>query len=749
MDFKDWLGEDNQLGLDIIEKKYRYNGESFDQFIERVSAGDQKLAKLIREKKFLFGGRVLSNRGVPGGGNYYNCFSAGYVPDDYVGIMDTLKEVGITFKIQGGQGISMTQLRPKGTPIGQHYASDGIMPFIEMFNTVTQGTSQGGSRKGALLIGLDIRHKEAEAFIKLKTDLDAVTKANLSLEIDDEFMKAVQDYYTLGEVVTLHECRNYNGHLVEYDIVPIELYKLMMQVVYDYGEPGCIFTNNFRNYNFLEHDDRYNIEICNPCGEQPLKAKTCCNLGSLNLYEFVQNKFTKDARFDWSGFADAIAVACNALDEIIDENADRLPEEMAEYRQNAKDWRNIGLGVFGYAYMLIAMGMKYGSEKAIDFTDRLFEFMMATALNSNAERGQQKGAYPMYDAKLFTKSKIFEYHKGEYAHFLDPDYPKMRNCSLLSIAPCGTIATMLLGGSTGIEPEFAFSYTRKTDNLKESYAVESKIICDYRAATGNMGELPSYFITSAEIPWDARIETQSAIQKHIDTAISSTVNLPEEATLESIEQLYLYAWQCGLKGITIFRSGCKRAAILSTNTKKEDKPIEPEVKGLERGYVIPASDDLIGLKRGLTTGCGSLHLAAFFDRETLELRETYLAKGSTGGCINSLTGLSRMISLSARAGVPFEQIIDQLDSCGACASYATRKATKGDTSPGSCCPAAVGRALKDMYDSLHTVEQPKVKVKPVAVKQMSGTAKCPQCGEPLLHEGGCDICKNCGYSKCD
>ena len=142
-------------------------------------------------------------------------------------------------------------------------------------------------------------------------------------------------------------------------------------------------------------------------------------------------------------------------------------------------------------------------------------------------------------------------------------------------------------------------------------------------------------------------------------------------------------------------------------------------------------------------------MAAFFDRETLELRETYLAKGSTGGCINSLTGLSRMISLSARAGVPFEQIIDQLDSCGACASYATRKATKGDTSPGSCCPAAVGRALKDMYDSLHTVEQPKVKVKPVAVKQVSGTAKCPQCGEPLLHEGGCDICKNCGYSKCD
>ena len=258
--------EKTPLGVDIWMKKYRHGDESLEDWFDRVSGGDVELRALIRGGYFLFGGRVLANRGIEGTGNYFNCFSAGYVPDDYIGIMDKLKEVGLTFKVQGGQGISLSKLRPKGAPIGNEYESDGIMPFIEMFNCVTQGTSQGGARKGALMISLDARHKEALDFINLKTDLDAVTKANLSLEIDDEFMKAVQKYYDNKEIVTLHEQREYSGHIVEYDIVPINIYKKMMEVVWDYGEPGCIFTNRFRNFNFLQHNEEYNIETCNPCG---------------------------------------------------------------------------------------------------------------------------------------------------------------------------------------------------------------------------------------------------------------------------------------------------------------------------------------------------------------------------------------------------------------------------------------------------------------------------------------------------
>lgn len=261
---KEWLGEDNMLGYDIWDKKYRHNKESFEEWLTRVSDGSDELKELIREKKFLFGGRTLTNRGIEGTGNYFNCFSAGFVPDDYGEIMDALKEVGITFKMEGGQGISLSKLRPKGAPIGTHCESDGIVPFMQMFNCVTEGTSQGGHRRGALMMSLDIKHKEAADFIKIKTDVNQITKANLSLEIDDEFMEAVQEYYDSGTIITLHETREYSGHKVEYDIIPIEIYKLMMKVVYDYGEPGCIFTERFRNYNFMEFDDNYQIETSNP-----------------------------------------------------------------------------------------------------------------------------------------------------------------------------------------------------------------------------------------------------------------------------------------------------------------------------------------------------------------------------------------------------------------------------------------------------------------------------------------------------
>lgn len=435
MNVRDWLGEDNQIGIDIWERKYRYKDETFDQWLDRVSGGDSELRQLIADKKFLFGGRVLANRGIEGSGNFFNCFSAGFVPDDYAGIMDMLKEVGITFKHQGGQGISLTKLRPKGTPIGTEHESDGIIPFMEMFNSVTQGTSQGGARKGALMISLDINHKEAEQFIKLKSDLNAITKANLSLEIDDDFMEAVEAFYRSRQEIVLHKKYVYNKHIVEYDIVPIKLYKMMMEIVWDYGEPGCLFSNRLRNYNFLEFDDNYSIATTNPCGEQPLMERTACCLGSLNLYEFVRNKFTPDASFAWEEFCDAIRIAGNALDDIIDENLPRLPKEMAQYAQNAKDWRNTGLGVFNYAHALMALQLTYGSPEALQFTNYLFEKMMSDAMIWNCERGKQKGSYPKFNKEAIKKSKIFKEHDTTSLDVMK-DW-QFRNCTLLSIAPTG------------------------------------------------------------------------------------------------------------------------------------------------------------------------------------------------------------------------------------------------------------------------------------------------------------------------
>ena len=266
MNIKEWLG-DNELSLTIWEKKYRNGNETFEEWLDRVSGKNKKIKDLILAKKFLFGGRTLSNRGT-NKGTMFNCFSRGFILDDLKDILQANTDIALTFKSQGGQGLSLSKLRPKGTLIGGVYKSDGIIPFLEMYNTTTSCISQGGSRKGALLVSLDIWHKEAEDFIKIKSDLNKINKANLSLEIDDNFMRYVDLYYKTGEEKTVTIERNYSGNLISYEVCPIKVYKLLCKYAHDTAEPGVIFTNKFRNYNLMEFDDKYQIETANPCGNR-------------------------------------------------------------------------------------------------------------------------------------------------------------------------------------------------------------------------------------------------------------------------------------------------------------------------------------------------------------------------------------------------------------------------------------------------------------------------------------------------
>ena len=780
MTVQEWLG-DNQLSIDIWEKKYRYNNETFDEWLDRVSGGDEDVRKLIEEKKFLFGGRTLSNRGTGKKGSFSNCYSNGYVEDDLTDIMKTNTDIALTFKAQGGQGISLSKLRPKGCGINHgQFASDGIVPFMEMFNRTTESISQGGSRKGALIMTLDIWHKEAEDFIKIKSEEGRIQKANLSLEIDDEFMECVKKYYDTGEVVTKTITRSYEGNEITYEVTPIKLYKLMMEKAYDWAEPGCLFTNRFRNYNLMEYCDDYQIITCNPCGEQPLPKYSACNLGSINLSEFVVNSFKDTAFFDTTGFIQAVKTAIRGLDTVLDENLNNhaLPEQ----RKMAMNYRNVGLGVMGMHDMLIKLGMKYGSHESIKFIDSLMDLMFRSAVIESSILAKEKGAFPAYNKDLL-KSKILKEHFTDNEIIsLEIDKYGLRNCSLLSIAPTGSLGTML-NVSTGCEPLFALYYNRKTESLngntEKTYKVYTGIAKEYVNKYDD--KLPDYFITSADISWKDRIDMQSVLQKHIDTAISSTVNLPNNTSQKEIERLYLYAWEKGLKGVTIFRDGCKRAGILTTdNSKKSEKcndlnQIQSKASDnqLKRGMIIKADDNCIGKKRTLVTGCGTLHCEAFFDPDNGELLETYLSKGSQGGCNNFMVGLSRMISLAARGGVDIYTIVDQLKSSGTCPSYAVRRATKKDTSPGSCCPVAVGNALIDMYkemkEELGIGEEPeedenkeyiKSKTNPQSKPHRGQRTKinpideaaivpCPECGESLTFEGGCNFCRNCGYSRCD
>ena len=416
-----------------------------------------------------------------------------------------------------------------------------------------------------------------------------------------------------------------------------------------------------------------------------------------------------------------------------------------------------------------AYSLSEGAMKAPALVKRLTEMnapafaMTDTAIAASANLASERGAFDMCHIDEIMETPFFKANTTKKTAALVKE-KGLRNSQLLTIAPTGTLSTML-GISGGIEPIYANFYERKTESLHGTdvyYKVYTPIVERYMKANNikDDSQLPEYFVTALTLDYHQRVAMQAIWQRHIDASISSTVNVPNSFTVEDTENLYLLAYEKGCKGLTLFRDGCKRAGILTTHVDKKTAPIAGA--GLERGEIVSIDDNVIGKKRKLVTGCGSLHCLAFFDPETGALLETYLSKGSTGGCNNFMIGLSRMISISARAGIDIYTIIDQLNSTGNCPSYSVRRATRGDTSKGSCCPMAVGNALLDMYNEVQEdlrqsaavtqgdVPVKKAPVKPKADKKVTAESIfCPQCGEPLVFEGGCNTCKNCGWSKCN
>lgn len=730
MNVQEWLGEDNKLGIDIWEKKYRYETETFEEWLDRVSGKNNSVKELIRQKKFLFGGRILANRNIPGNKTYSNCYVITPPEDNLESIFDVAKKLARTFSYGGGCGIDIGKLCPKDAKVNNTAKkSSGAVSFMDLYNLTTGLIGQNG-RRGALMISMPVNHPDIEDFINIKSDLNKITNANISVRVDDKFMRAVQK----NEDYELTFTRPENGEPITRTVNAKELFHKICEMNWNYAEPGVLFWDKITNHNLLVNDSRFEYAGTNPCAEEPLPAGGSCLLGALNLSAFVCSPFTESATFDFDTFKQAVVDAVYALNEVLDEGLELHPLE--EQRKSVRDWRQIGLGIMGLADCLIKLGIVYGSGKANTLCDTIAKVLFTTSIQASECRSNDCGNYPMFDPDIINSSTMMR--------SISYKVNGLNNSQLLTIAPTGSISTML-GISGGIEPIFANSYTRKTQSLHGEdvfYKVYTPIVKAYMDTHDlkDESELPSEFVVASDIPPENRIRCQAAWQKWIDASISSTINLPNKATVEDVEKIYMYAWECGLKGVTVYRAGCAREGILVTDETK--KTLKKDDNTLERGYVVPASDNLIGMKRKLMTGCGSLHCVAFFDPDTKELQETYLAKGSTGGCNNFMVGLSRMISLSARTGVDLDTIIDQLNSCGVCPSYATRKATKGDTSPGSCCPIAVGRALKEMHDELLGKET-KSKTSNV------NSPKCPKCGAELIHEGGCNICKNCGWTKCE
>ena len=756
MEMEEWLGSDNQLGMDIWNKKYRYHGESFEEWVNRISAGNQEIAELIRQKKFLFGGRILSNRGLEYEGrkvSLSNCYVVAPPEDNIESIFECAKRLARTYSYGGGCGVDISGLAPHGARINNAAKeTSGAVSFMSLFSLVTELIGQNG-RRGALMISIHCSHPDVEEFIDLKTDLEKVTKANISVRIDDAFMDAVK----ANAPYTLHYTREATGQEITKVVNARELFHRIAEVNWDYAEPGALFWDRVQGWNLLSNTPDFSFAGVNPCAEEPLPAGGSCLLGSLNLSQFVRDPFSDNAAFDFEDFKKAVAVSVRALNEVLEEGLPLHP--LPEQQESVRKWRQIGLGIMGLADMLLKLGLTYGEQDALELCDRIGFIMADTAIAASALLAKEQGPYPGYQREKVMETPYFLANTSEATVELVKKYG-LRNSQLLTIAPTGTISTML-GISGGIEPVYANYYERKTESLHGTdvyYKVYTKIVENYMKEfkITDDRDLPDYFVTAMTLEYRPRIDMQAVWQQHIDASISSTVNVPNHFTVEETENLYLYAYEKGLKGVTIFRDGCKRTGILST----EEKPAQEVAvagDGLKRGEIVLVTDDVVGKKRKLITGCGSLHCIALFDPHTGALLETYLSKGSTGGCNNFMIGLSRMISISARGGIDIYTIIDQLNSTGSCPSYTVRRALQKDTSKGSCCPMAVGNALLDMY---HEVQQemalagknpeqpPKKAPKPKAVQSAREKLRCPECGEPLVFEGGCNICKSCGWSKC-
>lgn len=730
-----WLNE-NDLSYRIWNNKYRYNNESFDEWLDRVSGKNEEIKRLIVEKKFLFGGRTLSNRGT-NKGSFSNCYSSGYVGDSLEDIMSVAHNLAMTYKAQGGQGLSLSKIRPKGSLINGTFQSDGIVPFMEIFNTVTESISQGGSRKGALMMSLDVWHKEIETFIRIKEDQNKITKANLSVELDDAFMESIN----IDKPIKVN--KEYSGQKVEYELNPYHIYGTICNSALKSAEPGVLFTNRLRNYNLMQYVPDYQIETTNPCGEQPLPKNGACNLSSINVSEYVRNPFTEDAFIDFTELANDVPYIVRAMDDVLEENASN--HALQEQREMALKYRNVGIGICGLHDLFIKMGITYGSPKSIVTTEKLMNEIFNMSLLASVELAKERGNFPGYDSRVWDadilKTALYPEEIERYRKI-----GKLRNCSLLSVAPCGSIGTML-NVSSGVEPWFSMHYTRNTKSL-EGKDTSFEVWAPVALEATNRNWHPECLVTSNDIGWKQHIDIQASAQKFVDTAISKTINMPRSTTVDDIKQLYQYAWEKGLKGCTIYVDG-SRDPILTTTTP------EPKKEELNFDHIIPKTrEDLGEVLSGETykhkTACGTLYITINKDQNG-NVVEIFTNSSKNGTCKANLNGETRMASLALRAGVKVEEVIDQLKGihCQSCA-FARAKGNKID---GTSCPDIISKCLQKSYDS--KVRSNITESKEIVQKERpddSGSnqiaSKCPECGKPLRHEGGCVVCE-CGYSKCE
>lgn len=576
MTVEQWLNND-ELAITIWKNKYRFKDESLDDWFKRVSGGNEIVEEQIKAKKFIFGGRILANRGLSDKNRkitYSNCYVVAPPKDNLESIFDCGAKLARTFSYGGGCGIDISNLRPSGARVNNAAkTTSGAVSFMDFYSYITGLIGQSG-RRGALMISISCDHPDLEEFIEIKSDLDKVTKANISVRVSDKFMEAV----VKGETLILKFVTD-TGEVITKEVEAYPIFRKLAQMNWDYAEPGILFWDRITSWNLLSNNKEFSYAGVNPCAEEPLPAGGSCLLGSINLAEFV----TKEGTLDLLSLRETIQAAVIALNEVLDEGLPLHP--LQEQRDSVADWRQIGLGVMGLADMLIKLKVKYGSATSRSVIESIGHELIMTALETSSILAASHGPYPKFNRDYVIRTPFFknldsgDMNDLRFQSLYDDVYRYgLRNSQLLTCAPTGSIATML-GVSTGCEPIFATSYTRKTESLvneERYYKVYTPIIKELIDKGFSEEALPEYVVTSEQIPYRERIKVQATLQKFIDASISSTINLPESATIDDVETIYRLAWEEGLKGVTVYRSGCKRGAVLSKNSVIKECLKRPE-----------------------------------------------------------------------------------------------------------------------------------------------------------------------------
>lgn len=732
MELKNWL--DTQLGQDIWTRKYQNGDETFDQWLDRVSNGDDAVKDLIISKKFIFGGRILASRGITDRKvTYSNCYVLPPVGDSIEEIYDTNKYLARTFSYGGGCGIDISQLRPKGSPVNNAaLTTTGAVSFMETFNNTSQTIGQKG-RRGALMISMDVNHAEIEDFINAKTQNKKLEQCNISVRTDESFMTRV----------------------IAGDSEANRLMYKLAENNWNWGEPGMLFWDNINKETLLsEYIKKGEFEFAgvNPCAEETLPAGGSCLLGSLNLSEFVKDPFGKRPAFDIPSFKQAVKVAIRALNGVLDEGLPLHPLQIQ--RDSVAKWRQIGLGIMGFGDMLIKMRIPYGSDRCSNLISTIGMALCNTGLQESALLAKELGTFEAYNSdyilnSFYLQSKIKEGVIYEETIDLIKAHG-LRNSQLFTIAPTGSIGTMF-GVSTGVEPIYdvnGFARTTKSLNAEEKVYMEYPNIVQRAIEADDIAMLnnkPAYLIGAKDLDFMSRVKTQADWQVWIDASISSTLNLPKESPVEDVFKAYIAAHELGCKGLTVFREGCKREGILK-GVAEEEKPEPIQLNAIDTDI-----NHCIAFGSKLQTGCGSLWMTVYFHKKTGQLCHIFLNKGSKGGCNSYMVGLSRLISLAGKKGATVEEIVDQLKSVVACPSFVSKKCTQTDISDGRSCAEAVGRELLKLHEQfkINYLNQPEITQLKIDNEVKIEIAKCPECGAELSHTGGCINCYNCGWTKCD